>query len=243
MNAPNIIRRSIIRDHNNETSPSAKSNENGENTISSAKTKLDSDAPKITRRSVNKPSNKDEIDSNHTQNSNNNNNNNNNNSQVKSENTIKNDNNGHNSNNNNGTVTKQPFSKNNENVQNDQNIQKNNRIVTAESAQFEEEECDRCCADPCSPEIYIENQKRELMGHESFNMNTNEEYRIKFGLQSEHMRRVHPKDWIIVHANLGVVEPELSLIIQESIDEALAEAAPKRNQKNVLISPSCMVWM
>ena len=89
MNAPNIIRRSIIRDHNNEPSPSAKSNENSENTISSAKTKVDSDAPKITRRSTNKPSNRDDSDSNHTQNSNNNNNNNNNNnSQVKSENSI-----------------------------------------------------------------------------------------------------------------------------------------------------------
>ena len=121
----------------------------------SAKTKVDSDTPKITRRSVNKPSNRDESDSNHTQNSNNNNNNNNNNSQVKSENSIRNDNNGHNSNNKNGTITKQPFSKNTENVQNDQNIQKNNRIVTADSAQFEEEECDRCCADPCPPEIHI----------------------------------------------------------------------------------------
>ena len=198
--------------------------------ISSSKTTADSDAPKITRRSVNRPSNKDDNDNSNTTTTYSNNSNNSN------RNSIKNDNNDRDS--INGTVTKQPFSTDNK------YIEKSSKTATIAGKKFqEEEECDRCCPDPCPPEIYNENQKRELMGHESFNMNTNEEYRMKFGLQSEHMRRVHPQDWIIIHANLSVVEPELTLIIQESIDEALAEAAPKRNQKNVLISPSCMVWM
>ena len=72
--------------------------------------------------------------------------------------------------------------------------------------------CERCCGigiycpDPCPPPfLKEENLKRELMGHESFNMNTNDEYRIKYGLQSEHMRRMNPIDWIVKSANLPPV--------------------------------------
>ena len=114
---------------------------------------------------------------------------------------------------------------------------------------YELTKCEKCCGigifcpDPCPPPFMKdENLKRELIGHESFNMNTNEEYRTKYGLQSEHMRRKKPTDWIMENANLLPVEPELSILIKAQIEEAIAEAMPRRNAKGVLISPSCNVW-
>ena len=162
----------------------------------------------------------------------------------------------YNNNKNEPTITRQPVPINDKNNNNENNINNNNnnnninKNKENDDIPYEERtKCEKCCGvgvfcpDPCAIPFRDENARRELMGHESFNMNTNEEYRLKYGLHSEHMRRKHPEDWIILHANLGAVEPEINLIIQESIEEALLEAMPKRNDNNVLISPSIFVWM
>ena len=160
----------------------------------------------------------------------------------------------YNNNKNEPTITRQPVPINDKNNNNENNINNNNDNINKnkenDDIPYEERtKCEKCCGvgvfcpDPCAIPFRDENARRELMGHESFNMNTNEEYRLKYGLHSEHMRRKHPEDWIILHANLGAVEPEINLIIQESIEEALLEAMPKRNDNNVLISPSIFVWM
>lgn len=106
--------------------------------------------------------------------------------------------------------------------------------------------CGGCCANAkcCDVQFEVENStKREIIGHESFNMNTNEEYRSKFGLNSEHIRRVHPKDWIVQSANLSEVESERDNIIQVQIHQILAESRPKRNMQGEVISPSFFVWI
>ena len=106
--------------------------------------------------------------------------------------------------------------------------------------------CGGCCASAkcCDRQFEVENDtKREIIGHESFNMNTNEEYRLKFGLNSEHLRRVHPKDWIVQSANLSEAEMERDEIIQVQIHQVLVESRPKRNAHGEVISPSFFVWI
>ena len=100
------------------------------------------------------------------------------------------------------------------------------------------------CPDPCPPPFEkIGEGKRELIGHESFNMNTIDAYRVKYGLESDHMKRVNPCDWIVNNANLTTVEPERTERIQSLIDQVLIESQPRRNNKGQLIAPSCMAWI
>jgi hypothetical protein len=99
--------------------------------------------------------------------------------------------------------------------------------------------CANTCANTCAPKIGTDevDEKREMLGHESYNMNTNEEYRLKFGLHSDHMRRMLPQDWIVQSASIGEVDPELSQEMQDRMDRIIEECQPKRNSFNKLISP------
>ena len=74
-------------------------------------------------------------------------------------------------------------------------------------------------------------------------MNTIDAYRVKYGLESDHMKRVNPSDWIVDNANLTAVEPERTERIQQLINQVLIESQPGRNLKGQLIAPSCMTWV
>lgn len=59
---------------------------------------------------------------------------------------------------------------------------------------------------------------RMLVGHESYNMATSPVYLDKFGLNTIHIHRVNPNDWVIAQAHLEQIDPdspELAQIIRE----------------------------
>ena len=100
------------------------------------------------------------------------------------------------------------------------------------------------CPDPCPPPFEKTGEgKRELIGHESFNMNTIDEYRVKYGLETDHMKRVNPCDWIVNNANLSGVELERTERIQMLIDQVLSESQPERNSRGQLLAPSFIEWI
>jgi hypothetical protein len=160
------------------------------------------------------------------------------------DNKIKNSNIKNNNNSGRNMITSEPNINTNTKTNSDSNI--NDNISDTENVS-DLTKCEKCCGVGvfcCAPAFEKEtNTKRELIGHESFNINTNDEYRLKFGLQSEHMRRAQPEDWIVQSANLGPVEAERTEKIRDLIEEAIKNAQPRRNPKGVLQSPSCMVWL
>lgn len=69
-----------------------------------------------------------------------------------------------------------------------------------------------------------ENEKKQLVGHESYNMTTSLEYSKKFGFQTDHMRRKSPTDWIFSSAKLKPFTNDIPEVI-----DLIKRCSPRRN--------------
>jgi hypothetical protein len=69
-----------------------------------------------------------------------------------------------------------------------------------------------------------ESEKKQLVGHESYNMTTSLEYSKKFGFQTDHMKRIAPSDWIFSNAKLKKHDRDIPQIV-----DLIKRCTPFRN--------------